>query len=215
MVYLFTLFLSTATVVVDIIILINSFLGGELTTRFLLKVIATLVIALLVFGYYMYDLRSESTGKLKGKIFAGASAILVLASLVTAFLVIGSPNQERLRRFDEQRVMDLQNIQSRIVYYWQTKGFLPQNLASLEDSISGFTVPVQPETKEPYKYDITGTTEFSICANFDQDSQKQSYSSNESWNHGSGLYCFSRSIDPQIYQRIPNTSPVPQNKLPQ
>jgi uncharacterized protein DUF5671 len=54
-----TLFVASATIIADIITLLTRLLQGEFTTRFLLKVIMVLVIALLVFLYYLSDLRPE------------------------------------------------------------------------------------------------------------------------------------------------------------
>jgi len=44
---------------VDMTTLVNNVLGGELSLRFLLKVLVAAVIAGSVFGYYLWDLRSE------------------------------------------------------------------------------------------------------------------------------------------------------------
>ncbi len=54
-----TLFIAAVAIVSDLIALLNSLLGGELTLRFVLKVAAVLVIAGTIFGYYLWDLRKE------------------------------------------------------------------------------------------------------------------------------------------------------------
>jgi len=46
-------------VLCDVATLVYKALGGELTTRFLLKVLTVAVLAGGVFGYYLTDLRSE------------------------------------------------------------------------------------------------------------------------------------------------------------
>ena len=43
----------------DLITLVYNVLGGELTVRFVLKVITVAAIASTVFGYYLWDLRRE------------------------------------------------------------------------------------------------------------------------------------------------------------
>lgn len=208
-----TLFLSSATMIVDVIVLINSFLGGELTTRFLLKILATLIVAGAVFGYYFYDLRTEGGSNRAGKMFAILSALLVVASLIWAFVVIGSPANERLRRFDGQKVQDLQNIQWQVVSYWQAKGKLPVGLATLNDSISGFIAPVDPQTKQSYDYKTTGNKAFQLCANFNLDNKTDPVNSvktapvgfYDNWQHFSGSVCFDRTIDAEFYP----VKPVP------
>ncbi len=54
-----TLFLAAIALVADVISLVYYFLGGELTTRFLLKVATVAAIAGASFWYYLSDLRPE------------------------------------------------------------------------------------------------------------------------------------------------------------
>jgi Domain of unknown function (DUF5671) len=54
-----TLFVAAGTIIGDLITLLTRLLEGELTPRFLLKVLTVLVIAGLVFTYYLVDLRPE------------------------------------------------------------------------------------------------------------------------------------------------------------
>ena len=54
-----TLFVAACILLGTAIALVNSVLGGELTTRFLLKVLTITVIAGTIFGYYLWDLRRE------------------------------------------------------------------------------------------------------------------------------------------------------------
>ncbi len=54
-----TLFVAAGFIIGDLITLLFNLLGGELTVRFVLKVVTVLVIAGLIFGYYLWDLRKE------------------------------------------------------------------------------------------------------------------------------------------------------------
>ncbi len=54
-----TLFVAACILLGAAIALVNSLLGGELTTRFLLKVLTIAVITGTIFGYYLWDLRRE------------------------------------------------------------------------------------------------------------------------------------------------------------
>jgi hypothetical protein len=54
-----TLFIAAAVLIGDMTTLVYNLLGGELSTRFLLKVLVAALIAGSVFGYYLYDLRRE------------------------------------------------------------------------------------------------------------------------------------------------------------
>jgi len=54
-----TLFIATGVLVGDMITLVYNVLGGELTIRFILKVLVAAAIAGTIFGYYLLDLRRE------------------------------------------------------------------------------------------------------------------------------------------------------------
>jgi len=54
-----TLFIAATVLIGDLITLVYNALGGELTTRFLLKVLTVAVIAGGTFGYYLWDLRQD------------------------------------------------------------------------------------------------------------------------------------------------------------
>jgi len=54
-----TLFVAAAVIIGDLTALVYSFLGGELSLRFVLKVLTVAGIAGGIFGYYLWDLRQE------------------------------------------------------------------------------------------------------------------------------------------------------------
>jgi len=54
-----TLFVAAGIIIGDLITLVTYLLGGELTLRFVLKVIVVLAITGSIFGYYLWDLRNE------------------------------------------------------------------------------------------------------------------------------------------------------------
>ncbi|MEK7192058.1 MAG: DUF5671 domain-containing protein [Patescibacteria group bacterium] len=57
----FTLFAAALIIIGDLVTLIFNLLGGELTLRFILKVLAVLFVAGSVFGYYLQDIRRYKT----------------------------------------------------------------------------------------------------------------------------------------------------------
>lgn len=208
-----TLFVAAMTIIVDLITLVNNFLSGELTIQFFLKTIVVLMTAVAVFGYYIWDLkrRDGETSGLPKKLAWAVSAV-VLLSIAAGFLIIGTPAVQRDRRFDEQRVSDLQVLQSQIVNYWDQKDALPQELDDLEDSISGYAVPNDPDTKEPYEYMVVDELSFELCAAFKTSSDDfgaysvpadpyfyRGISSQQNWAHNAGRTCFERTIDPDLY----------------
>lgn len=56
-----TLFVAAGVIIGDLTTLVYNFLGGELTTRFLLKALTVGIIAGAIFGYYLWDLRQEES----------------------------------------------------------------------------------------------------------------------------------------------------------
>jgi len=221
----FTLFISAITIIVDLVTLIYNFLGGDLKIPFVLKVFAVLATAAAVFGYYLWDLRAS--GRLPPRAgarsriprIAGVGAtIIVVASLVAGFFIVGSPATQRSRRFDEQRVEDMQIIQNRIINYWTLKQKLPDSLDALTDTISGFSTPQDPETAQSYEYRIDDKLTFELCAAFrtaTAPSERRGGkllsvpvapygqhrdAQNENWAHTAGRMCFLRTIDPELYK---------------
>ena len=54
-----TLFIAALVLIGDVTTVVYNALGGELTTRFLLKVLTVAVIAGTTFGYYLWDVRQD------------------------------------------------------------------------------------------------------------------------------------------------------------
>lgn len=208
-----TLFLTGGVLAGDLVILIYYFLDGqEMTTAFLLKILSVLVVTAGIFGYYMDDLKDRLTGT-RRNIWRIVAGVLVIGSIVLGFSVLGTPQSQRMLRYDSQKVSDLQNIQWQIVNYWQQKGVLPTKLTDLEDTISGFFVPLDPQTQKSYEYVKTNNTAFDLCADFNKPSQGVNGlmtrpavpksiaigGVEDNWQHEAGRKCFSRTIDPELY----------------
>ncbi len=211
-----TLFLAALLIIGDLVALIYNFLEGELTMRFFLKVLSALAVGAAVFWYYLYDLRARP-GPLAphALLFVRGAVAAIAAIIIAGFFVAGSPFKQRLARFDAQKIGDLQNIQWQVVNYWQRKEKLPATLEELRDDISGYAAPRDPQSAAVYEYRTTGSLaedrSFELCAEFNlasQESKEKNFYArpypvaeglNESWEHGAGRACFSRTIDPDLY----------------
>lgn len=198
------LFATACTLVGDLIALIFSLLQGEVTLRFMLKIITLLVLAGLPFRYYLYSLRIAperySAHKLHMRYFI-CSVVIVLVAVVSAFVVTGSPLRGRAERFDEQRVNDLRTIQSEILNIaWGNERAMPmppvKELANplpatleevAEKALYQRPNIVDPETSVPYTYTRSSDHEFQLCAAFSlpRDQQYDVF-----WNHPAGEKCF-------------------------
>lgn len=212
-----TLFVAGATIVGDLIALLYTFLsGGDLTVSFLLKVLVVLLVAGAGFLHFLADWRGYWVEyPNKAKQVGYAVAVLILASIVAGFLIIGTPWEARQYRLDQEKIMHLQSLQWQIVSYWQQKQTLPESLSELTDPISGSYVPVDPETGQMYGYRATGPLSFELCAEFSTANQggrpdrmitavplepkTQVHVGGDTWDHEAQPTCFERTIDPDRY----------------
>lgn len=217
----FTLFISAVTIIIDLVTLVYNFLRGDLTTQFFLKLMVILIVAAAVFGYYLWDLKKREKASNKPKKIAWITALIILASIIYGFFLVGTPAAQRNRRFDEQRVNNLQQIQNSVVNYWQQKNKIPTDLTELK-AIS-YEIPADPETNRIYEYSATGELSFRICANFKMAGIPYTYGSGplpyyapigismmpQNWVHGIGRTCFDSTIDRTFYMQSKNPGPVP------
>ena len=213
----FTIFAAALIIIGDLVTLIYNFLGGDLTMRFVLKIAAVFFVAASVFFYYFWELKNwAKISDAARKIFIYLIIAIVTVAIAAGFFIVGSPQSERLRRFDDQRVSDLQIIQGQLNYFWQNKEKLPLTLSDLKDPISGFNPGKDPQTGADYVYNVKSDLEFALCANFNLSSFQsgkpsielptyppQYYPSGDSnWTHDAGYVCFERTIDPELYKPI-------------
>jgi hypothetical protein len=206
-----TLFIAGATIAGDLIALIYTFLNGDITTRFVLKALTILVVLGGGFWYYLEELRGRwETSEGLSKLIGGVVALVVLASIVGGFFIIGSPETQRLMRLDEQKVNDLSIIQQEVTTYWQQKQELPREISDLEDPLRGFIAPMDTQYDESYRYEVTGPMNFRLCAMFNLESSESksrtayTYYGTPSgnWQHEAGEVCFDRTIDPDLFPPI-------------
>jgi len=206
-----TLFVSAVTVIIDLVTLVYRFLGGELSPRFGLKVLAVLVVAAGVFWYYLWDLKRQAgaLGTKNKNILRGAVTV-VAGIVIGGFFLVGSPQNQRLVRFDQQRVNDLSILQQEIINYWIQKEKLPTSLDELTNDITGFRAPMDPEMNTPYAYSAQSSLTFELCADFKTESGEDARYSEpirspfdpyqQNWDHKVGTTCFMRTIDPELYR---------------
>ncbi len=200
-----TLFLAGITLAVDLITVLYYFIDGqELTTGFILKVLVLLVIAGLIFYYYLSDAMGKLTSQMR-MIFRVVAFIIILASIVWGFSVLGSPATQRLLKYDEQKVNDLMNLKNNIDSYYPSHSSLPDTLE--ED---GYIMGLDPQTNKPYEYVKTGKLTYNICAVFNKESpavtQPNIYARPigfPDWTHPAGHHCFEETINPNILTSPP------------
>lgn len=125
---------------------------------------------------------------------AVAASIVVVATIVAAIAIMGSPSRQRLLRLDERRVDDLQRIVTAIDAYDRQHGAAPPTLAALAAE-PGVRLPSDPESGRPYDYERLGESEYRLCAEFRTDTadatEPQPWQPAD-WAHGAGRQCFKR-----------------------
>lgn len=205
----FTQFVTAITIIVDLMVLIYEFYGGEITARFISKVVVVLVVAAVVLGYYRWELHRTAAITNLPKIMAISVGTVLLASIVAGFFIAGTPAEQRSKRLDDQRVNLLMQIQSNLVSFAQTKQNLPQDQAKAEAWSGDW--PVDPETNQEFVYTKTSNTTFQLCATFAAEETDNIYQDNyyypttekrlmqlvggSSWVHPVGYYCFDRTVE--------------------
>ena len=231
------LFLSALVTAVDLVALVQYFVSGEITTRFILKVLAVLVAALYVGVYFICKLKhKEAILGFNVNIWTAIkSSIIVLAVVVWSFTVIGTPWKQRDLRLDDKRIQDLQSIQYQVINYWQQKERLPEKLSDLSNPLSGYSLPIDPqfEKGKTYEYAVKAPLTFELCADFSlpipkgwreyegyggvmpmmsRDVAESSFpvsgGANQSWEHGVGRTCFERTIDKDMYPPFQKTQNI-------
>lgn len=220
-----TLFLAGATVIVDLITLLNSFLGGALATAFALKALTLMTIAGAGFGYFFLDLRGYWQSHIKESQYARIAFLASVAlSIVVGFATLGSPATQRDLRFDAERLSSLSMIQGQVVMYWQQNQKLPDSLEELNNPLYGFSVPTDPADREtPYSYEKKGDLSFELCATFARESSGQMMgeyypmmqglkNANE-WQHDAGTQCFQREIDTDLIKPIDSPDMFPTKEV--
>ncbi|MBP6857812.1 MAG: hypothetical protein KBC11_01310 [Candidatus Pacebacteria bacterium] len=224
-------FLASLMVIIDLVTLVRYFVSGEITIRFILKVLAVLITAKIVGLYYLSELgvKVPMMPKNKSKMFVWVSSVLVLFGIVYGFTVMGGPGSQRNLRLDQRRTDDLQSIQWQVINFWQQKERLPESLDEFKNPISSFMLPQDPEFQKglTYEYNKISDMKFELCATFslpapqgfvengrygggimptkDMAMTEPSFGGgmNESWDHQGGRTCFEREIDPDLYPPYP------------
>lgn len=200
-----SLLVGGAVILGDLVAIINAFLEGELVIRFVLKALSVLVVVGAAFAYYLLDAKGHWQKNEKQSVeYGGAAAAIVVAVLVLGFFHTETPNEVREKRIDEQQVQDLNDMQWRIQDYYNLNGKLP---GGIDEIYAGLEAPEANEGRAPYEYNILGDDRFELCAEFAEESTKDSLSvarpvvfegevlkNPYNWDHGAGRWCFERAL---------------------
>ena len=210
-----TLFVASASIVIDTIALIVRFLSGDLPLRFILKVIVVALLAGIVFIHYLRDLRrdevepsTEYSPNGTGKLGFAASILAVLLVIGSGVWVAGTPAKARLYSQDEQRVEDLSDISRSVALYYRNQGTLPAALSACDGSPETFIEQKSDRvTGQPYWYRVLDGTHYEVGATFalptpsEKNRQAQGNAARNPgfWEHGAGRKIF--TVDATVKDR--------------
>ncbi|MSU45009.1 MAG: hypothetical protein EXS47_00030 [Candidatus Zambryskibacteria bacterium] len=207
-----TLFIAGLVIAGDLVTVLYYFLDGqELTVGFLLKVLVLLVVSGALFVYYLSDIRGTLTSKSR-KVWRVVTGVVILGSIVWGFSVLGSPATQRLYKYDNQKISNLQEINNYIQNFYSQNGKLPENLTEA-GSLDYMPNVIDQQTKKPYEYVRKDALNYSLCAEFNKasDSRMDKLGSTAVMYpyggpgifgaHPAGRYCFEQKINPNMFAK--------------
>ncbi len=103
-------------------------------------------------------------------VLSGVSAAVVIAAVAAGLFVLGSPAEERARRFDERRVTDLHAIAAATDVYWTRHARLPESLEELASEPGVRIATGDPASSLPYGYRALDDAGYELCAYFERES---------------------------------------------
>jgi len=204
-----TLFISGFALAGDLVTVLYYFIDGrDITIGFILKALSILIISLSIFFYYISDVTGKLSVKSR-KIWMVISGGVIILCIIWGFSVLGSPRTQQLLKYDQQKINDLQNIENSIQNFYSTKGVLPSSFDELLTQ-NYYVNTIDSQTQKPYEYQKTGNLTYNLCAEFNKDSKDNGMDTstpvfdnykNISWAHRAGYYCFSETINPNLYSK--------------
>ena len=210
-----TLFVASCVLVGAVTALVYSFLGGQLTARFVLKSLTVTAIAGGAFGYYLRDLReterdpggARATPRRRDPLPAFAAAA-VAAAVVGGLVALGSPAGQRLERLDARRAQDLDAISQAIDRYEATRERLPETLDELQRGSDAQVAITDPVTGEPYGYEAGEGTAYELCATFELDTTERELRRGGPFSrHEAGRHCFALRARTGPWLLMPEPAP--------
>ncbi|MFA6306979.1 MAG: DUF5671 domain-containing protein [Patescibacteria group bacterium] len=200
----FILFVSAVVMIGWFIATVGSFLNGELTTKFILKSLTSILISALIFSYYLYDIKREDVSKNNDVIriyFYGSMAIAAIA-LIAAFFFIDSPLKVRDQKFDQAIINKFSQIDNAINAYYGENKKLPADLNALVNGGSTYYILLSditdPATGKVLNYNVKGKDAYELCATFKTENKTQandkSYYVDTRWLHNAGYQCLKQRV---------------------
>ena len=133
-----------------------------------------------------------------GPLFIVLSVVAALLAVIAGLIVVGSPDEARMRRFDEKRVSDLASISRAIATYRLTHETLPASLEALRSAQPSSTFYLKDPLGRSYEYTAKDAFNYELCAAFygSMESKPNNWASIFA-THGAGRQCFDAEARPR------------------
>jgi hypothetical protein len=196
------LVITASCMIADLVAFFAYFLRGDLSTRFVLKVMTVLVMAGGVFAYYLDSLHRDRSSPSRNRWFAVAAGAAVAFGIIVGFGHIGPPSAQRVASQDARRLSDLATIAQGLHSSWlshrQSDTPLPATIEELEKSgIAPGANLRDPLTGRTYEYSVVRATNYRLCAIF---ARRSPSDVPILWRHTSGHACFALDASQDVPQ---------------
>lgn len=180
-----TLVVAASVLIGDLVSVVYRFLGGELSLRFGLKVLAVGVIAGAVFLYYVADAeRNDAIGGagMRTRLLGWTAVAVIVVTIFASFFALRTPATMRAQKHDAQRIGDLSAVAHAVDCAWTSDAALPPSLEALQADLearaqagsvrpgcpSSIDTRRDPKTGQPYEYRPLDGANFKLCATFER-----------------------------------------------
>jgi hypothetical protein len=130
---------------------------------------------------------------------ARVAVVAVPLVAVLGLWMSGTPGLAREMAFDERRSQDLNAIAAAVNAYALRYGELPEDLEVVEGAGARAGALRDPQTGEPYEYQVIGERQYRLCATFQRpgDTDRPVAAPFENyWQHPAGRACFTVMAPP-------------------
>ena len=119
---------------------------------------------------------------------------VVVLVVIRGIMIIGSPSEERTRRMDSRRIIDLQGISRSVEVYYMRHQQVPASLDELAREPGFANVARDPVSEQPYGYRMFNAMSYELCGTFDRETADNR--AEDFWAHGVGQQCFMLNLKP-------------------
>jgi len=208
------LLISALTIIGSLIALISGFLNGNYTANVILKILAIIIIAGFVFGYYFFDLKRRDYFKVHPVSMATGIIVglVILFAIVLGFMNVPTPETARNQLLDSQKTQALANVYSFVIDGYQNKSELKDAL-----DLTQLQSLAAPGTYDDITYRKIDSKNFELCATFKAQAEPNynqpyasypaAYGPSTPWlNHPAGKQCYSFDVAKEVLKMYPVSS---------